>query len=456
MGQRRTPASTRSPYTTLFRSEAVSLTLTDVELFAGVGGSLNANGTPDDFSNDTVVNGSLGFRGEIDGDLRVVAIQDGTDSYLALESDADVLSADLIGLGALLEFHAWDATVRLNAFGGTASAKLDWDSLATSGLPLASLTVDETLDLHVDGNVALNALSGTLVAVGEFNLDVGQVSTTADNGTAGISFVNADAVSLTLTDVELFAGVGGSLNANGTPTDFSDDTVVSGTLGFRGAIDGDLSVVAIQDGSDSYLALESDADVLSADLIGLGALLEFHAWDATVRLNAFGGTASAKLDWDSLATSGLPLASLTVDETLDLHVDGNVALNALSGTLVAVGAFNLDVGQVSTTADNGAAGISFVNAEAVSLTLTDVELFAGVGGSLNANGTPDDFSNDTVVNGSLGFRGEIDGDLSVVAIQDGSDSYLALESDADVLSPDLIGLGALHEFPAWEIGRASR
>src|SRR5688500_19312851 len=103
MGQRRTPASTRSPYTTLFRSEAVSLTLTDVELFAGVGGSLNANGTPDDFSNDTVVNGSLDCRGESEGDRRVVATQDGTDSYLALESDADALSADQIGLGALLE-----------------------------------------------------------------------------------------------------------------------------------------------------------------------------------------------------------------------------------------------------------------------------------------------------------------------------------------------------------------
>ena len=107
-----------------------------------------------------------------------------------------------------------------------------------------------------------------------------------------MSFTNADAVSLTLTNVTLFAGVGGSLDDNGTLTDYSDDTVVNGTLGFGGAIIGALRVVSIKDGTASYLGLESDANVLSADLIGLGTLLEFHAYDGTLKLNKFGGTAT--------------------------------------------------------------------------------------------------------------------------------------------------------------------
>ena len=195
-----------------------------------------------------MVNGTLGFGGAISGDLRVVALNDGTASYLGLESDANVFSADLIGLGTLLEFHAYGGTLKLNQFGGTATEKLDWDSLVTTGLPLASLGIDEALDLHVDGSVALDALSGTLVAVGTFSLDVGQVSG-ADVGTGTpISFTNADAVSLTLSNVTLFAGVGGSLDDNGTPQ-YSDDTVVNGTLGFGGAISGDLRVVALNDGT---------------------------------------------------------------------------------------------------------------------------------------------------------------------------------------------------------------
>ena len=47
-------------------------------------------------------------------------------------------------------------------------AKLDWDSLVTTGLDLSGnsvLTIDQSLDLHAEGNVAFDALGGTLVGV---------------------------------------------------------------------------------------------------------------------------------------------------------------------------------------------------------------------------------------------------------------------------------------------------
>ena len=100
-------------------------------------------------------------------------------------------------------------------------------------------------------------------------------------------------------------------------------------------------MVAINDDGATYLGIESDADVLSADLIGFTGLLDFHVYDGTIQLNKIGGTATDKIDWVNLSTTGLTLAPLTMDDSLDLHADGSVALDALSGTLVAVGSFNL-------------------------------------------------------------------------------------------------------------------
>jgi hypothetical protein len=99
--------------------------------------------------------------------------------------------------------------------GGTVPNKLDWDSLTTSGMTLATLAVDSAQDVHADGTVALNALSGVLVAKGSFELDLGQVSTTATSN--GVTFTNASAVSLTLTGASLFVGTGGSLSATRQP-----------------------------------------------------------------------------------------------------------------------------------------------------------------------------------------------------------------------------------------------
>jgi hypothetical protein len=476
MGQVSTTADNGTGLISLTDAEAISVVLTGVEVWAGVGGSLNdvdgdsGNDTltiKDRFEDDTVANGSLGFRGSLTS-MSLVMIDDGTNSYLGVATAADALSADLVGLESVLAFHAWDATLKLNKVTPTTADKIDWDSLATSGLPLANLDIDEALDLHVDGSVALDALSGILVAtVDDFSLDMGQVSTTADNGTGLISFTDADAVSMTLTGVEVWAGVGGSLNDVDGDSDndtlsikdrYSDDEVSNGSLGFRGSLTS-MSLVTINDGTNSYLGVETAADALSADLVGLESVLAFHAWDATLKLNKVTPTTADKIDWDSLATSGLPLANLDIDEALDLHVDGSVALDALSGILVAtVDDFSLDMGQVSTTADNGTGLISFTDADAVSMTLTGVEVWAGVGGSLNdvdgdsGNGglsIKDRYSDDEVDNGTLGFRGSLTS-MSLVTINDGTNSYLGLATAQDALSADLIGLESVLEFHAWD------
>ena len=115
--------------------------------------------------------------------------------------------------------------------------------------------------MHADGSVALNALSGVLVASGGFSLDLGQVSTAAPSN--GVSFTNASAVSLTLTGATVFVGAGGSLS-NAT----ASASVVNGTLGFRGAV-GSLQVVSIKDTNNGSASTTDDKSYLGIQASGL-------------------------------------------------------------------------------------------------------------------------------------------------------------------------------------------
>jgi hypothetical protein len=410
------------------------------------------------------VNGNLGFRGTV-ASLKVVSIKDTNNGSLATNDDRSYLgvqigglTADLIGLESILVFHAGNVNVAVNKatdadnIAATVPAKLDWDSLTTTGMSLENLSIDRALDIHADGSVAMNALGGVLVASGSFSLDLGQVSTTAPSN--GVSFTNASAVSLSLTGATVFVGTGGSLS-NTTAT----ATVVNGSLGFGGSV-ASLKVVSIKDTNNgsasttddrSYLGVEASG--LTADLIGLESILEFHAGAVGVKVNKATdtdknpATVAAKLDWDSLTTSGMTLQTLTIDRALDIHADGSVAMNALSGVLVASGSFSLDLGQVSTTAPNN--GTSFTNASAVSLTLSNATVFVGAGGRLS-----DATAAANVLDGTLGFRGAVNA-LKVVSIKDTNNGSVATSDDrsylgvqASGLSADLIGLDGILDFHA--------
>jgi hypothetical protein len=67
--------------------------------------------------------------------------------------------------------------------------------------------------------------------------------------------------------------------------------------------------------------------------------------------------------------------------------------------LVAKGSFSLDLGQVSTTAPSN--GVSFTNASAVSLSLTNAAVFVGAAAACQRHRTAN------VVNGNLGFAGTV-------------------------------------------------
>ena len=183
--------------------------------------------------------------------------------------------------------------------------------------------------------------------------------------TGTTTLTDAQAMSVTLDGVDLWVGVGGTLDNTGNndvnvPATFSDDAVGNGDIGFRGTVT-QLSFATVKDTKGtpavltddvSYLGLEVSG--LTASLLGLEDILVFNAWDIAVQVNsatdadANPATTAAKLDWSGfVVTDGIALPVFTMDDSVDLHADGNVALNLLDGVVVAKSGFDLTLGQVS-------------------------------------------------------------------------------------------------------------
>ena len=110
-----------------------------------------------------------------------------TDDVNYLGVDLGGLNATLVGLEAIVDFGAWDINVLVNKAtdgAGLPTTKLDWkDFVVSSGIALpdftsttANIDLDENVDIHADGNVALNALSGVLVARAGFSLSLGTIA----------------------------------------------------------------------------------------------------------------------------------------------------------------------------------------------------------------------------------------------------------------------------------------
>src|SRR5205823_12509073 len=82
---------------------------------------------PNDYSDDTVQNGTLGFGGSITGDLKVVAIKAASASYLGIENDTGALSAELVGLDRSEERRVGKDRVTLKAIGDAGREKREWE-----------------------------------------------------------------------------------------------------------------------------------------------------------------------------------------------------------------------------------------------------------------------------------------------------------------------------------------
>ena len=132
----------------------------------------------------------------------------------------------------MLVFHAYDVDALVNNAADstplTPLAKLDWSAFGAHGTDYTGLNIDAALaalngtdlgaltasvDVALDGGVALNVLDGVLVAKGNFDIALGQLRS-ADLPSGATQ--DADVMTLTLENVGVFVGVGGSFDDKGT------------------------------------------------------------------------------------------------------------------------------------------------------------------------------------------------------------------------------------------------
>ena len=413
--------------TTLSDARAMTVTLGDVTLWVGPGGSLNDNGTATDvtdattLSDDTVQAGDLGFSGHVNS-MKLATLKDlkgNTNpaddvSYLALELTG--LSATLVGVDGLT-FGIWDAAVKVNKVkdGDTNSAndpaKLDWANFTVDdGLALDGFTVDAGVDVDVQGSVALDAF-GVLIAKGSFKVQFGTVTELGADHLPGGTGNNADTkyeemvVTLgstafaTATDVEVFIGVGGFLqDANSDDnTDggsFSDDTVNKDDgIGFYTSLES-LTVVTLKNAGNpgtaddkSYLAV--DASGIAAELVGIpGDVVTMKIWDASLKINQAKDTDSnatndpTKLDWTTFFNNaeGLkPDVIPNVDASVDITVVGSIFID-FDGFVQAYGSFAFSKSSGLAVKSVTAAGVSTDRTvNVVTFGLEGVNVFFGAG-----------------------------------------------------------------------------
>ena len=218
----------------------------------------------------------------------------------------------------------------------------------------------------------------------------------ADGAAGGSDDVAYQAMVLTLTNVGVFVGVGGSLSdttdgeANNTPNDYSDDEVnYDGGVGFYASLDS-LTLVTLKDTNStpqkSYLAL--DVSGVDAGFKGIDHLT-LNVRDASIQVNQAkdsDATPPPKLDWTKFTnanTTGLRLPALAVDDKVDIKAAGNVAID-VDGFVQVFGSFafskltNIEVTSV-VSAGPSAGTPTQRTVNVMTFGLDNVNVFVGAG-----------------------------------------------------------------------------
>ena len=222
--------------------------------------------------------------------------------------EVSLAGASLVGVEGLT-FKA-TGTVLVNratdAAGAGAVERINWATATdtASALPVFSAKLTKLVELQVDGSVSLDAF-GFVVGTASSSLTKATADVTTGNaalGTAGL-LSGARLLSITLTNVNLFAGVGASLNENGTLTNVLDDTITTaGAIGFA-VTSGTVKVAVVRPAGlgaldkTSYFGME--VSLAGASLVGVEGLT-FKA-TGTVLVNratdAAGAGAVERINW---------------------------------------------------------------------------------------------------------------------------------------------------------------
>ncbi|MCP4944107.1 MAG: hypothetical protein GY924_19300, partial [Planctomycetaceae bacterium] len=425
-----------------FAADVFSFDLTTLKLFAGTGGERDDKGTPEISDDDVDFSNGVGFYiDDLTARLAVVYDTASKDVYVGLEFALDEVG--LMGVEGFSFVASADVIVNhANDSNGDKIDLLNWHVAGNTNDPddlladFSSLLTDD-LEFVIGGYAWVNVFG---VVVGGGQLRMTKATMTVDDTDNGIDDgFEAKIFSIYLSSLDLFVGNGASLDYSGD----SPDLVIDDAVGF--VVDnGNLNlVIAIDNLTDNvYTGLE-----ISVDKVGLQGVDEFtFIASGKVLVNHASNKADSNLEVDSLnwhvagttndADDLLADFDALLTDDLVFLFDGTVWLNAFG---VVVGGANLELRKATVTIDDTDNGVDDgFEAEIFSIDLSTLDLFVGVGASLDSNTDP----TDSVTDDAVGFVVD-NGNLNlVIAIDNLTDNvYTGLE-----ISVDKVGLQGVDEF----------
>ena len=341
--------------------------------------------------------------------VRPAGITSPTDKTGYTGLDISLAGASLVGVDGLT-FKA-SGHVLINkattAAGTAAAERINWATATdTAGLlPSFSSELTKSVALQVGGSVSLNAF-GFVVGTAEVHDDAGDERRGYQEHGAGCqrSAGRGGSNKVTLGDLNLFAGTGGTVDDHGTANDVTDDTVSTvGAVGF--SVNGGSVTLAmvrpagITSPTDKSGYTRLDISLAGASLVGVDGLT-FKA-SGHVLINkattAAGTAAAERIDWATATdTAGLlPSFKKALTKSVALQVGGSVGLSVAS-VLYANAAFTMTQSTVTGVDDPDDTTGKVLTGDLLAISITDATLFIGNGGSLNTDSTSPDYGTVTL------------------------------------------------------------
>ncbi|SFS22515.1 LEPR-XLL domain-containing protein, partial [Yoonia litorea] len=408
-------------------AQVLTISLSGISLFAGVGGTFNFDA---DSGRALSVNSTNGTGFVVNNaSLDIVLLKDldatiaNIVTYTAVSVTAD--GVGLQGLPSSLVFDITDFSFNMNLpesgqnVAVNSQTRLNWATVkfgtTPEALPLpASIAALESGDsIAFGGNLRLEITGGVLIAG---TLGGSIKSGTITDGTTSVT--DADIFILKVTDTFIFAGVGGQFDedADGKVTGI---TAGVGT-GFFGS-DVNVEIVSV---SEPVPAVATTTPLVTRTAVNVyvGALgvrgldipnFDAKVFDFVVKGNFVSDTTEAKFDWDTdnagsnidtliaLDGTSLDLTDATSDGAIDILVGitigGFIQLD-LFGSVLAYGQFTIS-SSIQNVADGNR---TIAGAQVLTVSVSDVNLFAGVGGQFTLDG--DDKATAIDPDAGTGFR----------------------------------------------------
>ncbi|WP_286789853.1 matrixin family metalloprotease, partial [Thioclava sp. UBA3469] len=386
-------------------AQVTRLTLTNVNFFAGVGGAFDDANAP-----TAIADQGTGFLAS-GGTLELIVVKEKLGTATPHSWSALSLSVDYVGMRGLPNEFALGVTglyFRMNT-ASMGATKLDWSAIVDPAENPGIAQINADTGIAFGGTLDL-ALDGFVLVYGTVE---GSIST-ADIDDGVITLTAADITSFKITGAQIFVGAGGAFDRDATTNEVTglldQGTGIYASMALGDALEfaqvtrlGVLTDNAATNDNDPATQWDNETvtigwtalrvTVASLGLRGIDAF-QIALADLAVDGN-FAAIDGTFLNWASLGgvtgLDTLSLADATDGLTRDdgFSVSGTVSELNVAGVIVASGKFGIKSFASDIIVPSGVTTETVLGANILIFTLSDLTLFAGVGGALLGDGTID-------------------------------------------------------------------